>query len=102
MNKSPFPPITMQISEVQFVPVKPDDGLIGFASCVLDERHYIGSIAVFTKLSGGYRLVYPTKIIGGRHLHYHHPLTSEASREIESAVIERVEQIFERGRSANT
>jgi len=84
----------MQISEVQFVPVKPDNGLIGFASCVLDEQHYIGSIAVFTKLSGGYRLVYPTKIIGGRHLHYHHPINHEAGEAIERAILARLIEIF--------
>jgi stage V sporulation protein G len=84
----------MQISEVQFVPVKPDNGLIGFASCVLEGQHYIGSIAVFTKLSGGYRLVYPTKIIGGRHLHYHHPISKEAGEAIEHALIARVEEVL--------
>ncbi len=86
----------MQVNEVQFVPVKPENGLLGFASCVLDSQHFIGSIAVFSKLSGGYRLVYPTKIIGGRHLHYHHPITKEAGEAIEDAILFRVTELLER------
>lgn len=84
----------MQISEVQIIPVKPQDGLIAFASCVLDERYYLGSIAVFTKLSGGYRLVYPTKKIGERHIHFHHPISREAGETIEDAILSKVREIF--------
>lgn len=85
----------MKVSEVQIVPVKPDEGLIGFASCVVDDAFYIGSIAVFTRLGGGFRLVYPTKKIGERHLHYHHPISREASAAIEAAVLRRAAQIFQ-------
>lgn len=82
------------VSEVQIVPVKPQDGLIGFASCLLNEVHFIGHIAIFTRLSGGYRLVYPTKRVGDRQLHYHHPITREAGAAIEEAVLSKVREIF--------
>lgn len=84
----------MTISEIQIFPVKPKDGLIAFASCVLDERYFVGSIGVFTKLSGGYRLVYPTKQVGERQMHLHHPITREASHAVEEAIFRKVEAVF--------
>ncbi len=84
----------MSISEIQIVPVKPQDGLIAFVSCVLDGGYFIGSIAVHTKLGGGYRLVYPTKLLGDRQLHYHHPITREMGKQIEEAIIPVVERMF--------
>jgi stage V sporulation protein G len=84
----------MTISEIQIVPVKAHDGLLGFASCVLENSFYIGSIAVFSKLDGGFRLVYPTKKIGEKNLNYHHPINSETSKEIETAICQKAEQIF--------
>lgn len=48
------------ISEIQIIPVKPKNGLIGFASCVVNNQLYLGSIAIYTRPDGsGYRLVYP-------------------------------------------
>lgn len=91
---------TPSISEVQIFPVKPNEGLIAFASCLLDGSYYIGSIAVFTRLSGGYRLVYPTKKIGERQLHLHHPITREASVAMETAILQKVQEVFERSTSA--
>lgn len=33
------------ISEIQFYPVKPQDGLLGFVSFVLDGKFWMGSVA---------------------------------------------------------
>jgi stage V sporulation protein G len=51
------------VSEIEIIFIKPRNGLIGFASFVLDEKYYVSSVAIYTRLnnSGGYRLVYPTK-----------------------------------------
>lgn len=84
----------MQISEINIVPVKPDAGLIAFVSCVVDSSLYLGSIAVFTRLHGGYRLVYPTKKIGERNFHFFHPISKEATNAIEEAVFPRVKELF--------
>ncbi len=85
----------MNVTDVQIMPVAPRDGLIAFASCVLNGEYRVDSIAVFTKLSGGYRLVYPTKKVGDRQFCYHHPLTPEASRAVEEAVFHKVEALFD-------
>ena len=40
----------MKISEIQIDFVKPRDGLIGFASFVIDENIYISSVAIHCKV----------------------------------------------------
>ncbi|MCX6808009.1 MAG: septation protein SpoVG family protein [Patescibacteria group bacterium] len=84
----------MKISEIQIIPVKANEGLVAFASCVLDDSYFIGSIAIFTRLAGGYRLVYPTKKIGDKNLNYHHPISREASQSLEEAIIGKAELIL--------
>ncbi len=84
-----------EISEIQIVPVKPREGLIAFASFVLDQKYYVGSVALYTRLDGsGYRLVYPTKKIGERNLNTFHPISRAAGEEIEKTVLEKVNEIF--------
>ena len=85
----------MKITEVQIIPIKPKDGLIAFASVVVDNNLYLGSIGIHTKLDGsGYRLTYPTKKVGNRNINIYHPINKKASKIIERAIIEKVKQIF--------
>lgn len=85
----------MTITEVNIVPVKPQDGLVGFASLVVDGNIYLSSIAIYVKLDGSYRLLYPTKKTGMRELNIYHPINWEASKIIERAVFEKCYEIFE-------
>ena len=82
------------ISEIQFYPVKPKDGLLGFVSFVVDSKFWMGSVAIFTRLEGGYRLVYPTRKVGGQNINIFHPINRDVSLQVEAAVIKKVEQIF--------
>lgn len=87
----------MVVDEVSVTPVKPTDGLVAFASCVIDGQLYIGSLGVHQKLDGtGYRITYPTKKIGSRQLNYLHPVTKNAGKAIEQAVIAKCIELFER------
>ncbi len=54
-----------EISEIQIIPVKPQEGLMAFASCVVNEALYIGDIAIHSSLTitEGLRLVYPDNSI---------------------------------------
>ena len=84
-----------KISEIQFIPVKPKNGLLGFVSFVIDEKLWLGSIAVFTKIDGsGYRIVYPTKKVGERTINIFHPINQEAGKAIEEVVTKKVSEIF--------
>ncbi len=85
----------MVVSEVNITPIKPDRGLIGFASVVIDSNIYLTSIAIYTKLDGSYRLLYPTKNIGNRSLGLFYPINRQSSKAIEQAVFKRCNEVFE-------
>lgn len=84
-----------QISEIQIIPVKPNEGLIAFASFVLDAKYYIGSVAIYTRLNGsGYRLVYPAKKVGMKSVNTFHPINKEVGKIIDEAVINKIKELF--------
>lgn len=85
-----------KISEIQIIPVKPNDGLVGFASLVLDNKLYLSSIGIFRKINGsGFRITYPTKKVGEKSLNIFHPINKEVGDAIETAILEKVKRIFE-------
>ena len=87
----------MYVSEVQITPIKPKEGLVGFASCVIDDKLYLGSLGVHKRLDGsGYRITYPSRAIAQKQMHYFHPIRKDVHEKIETAVTERCEALFER------
>ena len=93
---------TIRISEIELIPIKPTGGLIGFASFVIDGRFYIGSVAIYTRLDGsGYRLVYPTKKVGSKNVNVFHPINKEASKTIDEAVMNKINELFDEELSKN-
>ncbi len=86
----------MQITEIQIIPLKPKEGLVGFASCVVDEWLYLGSIGIMTRLSGGYRLTYPTKLIGNNSINLFHPLNKDVGQQIETEIINKYEEVMKK------
>lgn len=83
----------MKISEVQIVPIKPANGLVGFASCVFDDCLYLGSIGIVTRPNGGYRLVYPTKKVAESQIDIFHPLNHKTSSCIEDIIIKKFNEV---------
>ena len=87
----------MEISEVQIIPIKAKDGLIAFASLVINRDIYLSSIAIHLKADGsGYRLTYPTKQVGSKQITLFHPINKEASKSIEEAIIRKIKEVIER------
>lgn len=84
----------MKLTEIQVVPIKPNNGLIAFASFVLDNNLYLGSIGIITRPEGGYRLVYPTKKVGLRNINIFHPINKEFAQSIEKEVISKFEDVM--------
>ena len=85
----------MQISEVQISFIKPKDGLIGFASFVIDGSIYLSSIGIHQKLDGsGLRLTYPKKSATDRQCDLFHPITQAAAKAIENAIFEKIENVM--------
>lgn len=84
----------MSISEIQIIPIKPQEGLVAFASFVLDNNLYLGSIGILTRPEGGYRLLYPTKKVGIRSINIFHPINKYFAESIEKEVISKFEDVM--------
>ena len=85
----------MKLTEIQIQPIKPRDGLIAFASVVVDDSLYLGSIGIHKKLDGsGYRLTYPTKFVGSKSFNIFHPIKSKLSLAIEEAVLNKFKKVM--------
>ena len=84
------------VSEVEIIPVKPHNGLIAFASCLVNSQLYLGDIAIHTRPDGsGFRLVYPAKTLQhGKTVNIVHPITKEAGETIHQAVIGRLQELL--------
>lgn len=85
-----------RLTEIQIIPIKPQNGLVGFASFVLDNNLYLGSIGIVTRLEGGYRLVYPTKKVGVRSMNIFYPINKEFSQSVEKEVIGKFEDVMKK------
>lgn len=83
----------MKISEVEVVFVKPHNGLIAFASCVVDDSLYLSNIAIHKKLNAdGYRLTYPNK---GYYTIFH-PINKTTSQAIESEIFKKLKNVMKK------
>jgi len=86
------------ISEVEILPIKPRNGLIAFASCVINNQFYIGNIAIYSspKSTDGYRLVYPIKTLpNGKTVHCLHPINRDAGETVTKAIIGRYKVLID-------
>lgn len=82
-----------KITEVTIIPIKPKKGLVALASCVIDEKFYVGSIGVYTRLKGGYRLTFPTKKVGDNSINLCHPINQDVGDAIEKAIADEYEKL---------
>ena len=85
----------MQVTEVDIAFVKPKDGLIAFASVVLDDELYLSGIAIHSKLVGsGFRLTYPTRKVGETQFSLFHPIRKPIGLAIEQAIAEKLKNVM--------
>lgn len=91
----------LQISEVQIIPIKPKEGLVAFASCVINNALYIGNLAIYTSLStqSGFRLVYPMKVLpNGKEINCVHPINKETGDSLSEAIIKKFKEVTSKNR----
>jgi len=80
-----------KITEVHIEFVRPKDGLIGFASLIIDGSFYLSCIAIHKKLnSSGYRLTYPNK--GKFPIFF--PINKSIGKLIEQHVLEQLKDVM--------
>ena len=87
----------LEISEIQIIPIKPREGLVAFASCIINNFLYIGSIALYTSPSKpeSFRLVYPSKTLpNGKEISCVHPINKKAGEFISIKIIEKYKEIM--------
>lgn len=83
----------ISISEVQVTPIKPKDGLVGFASVIFNDCLYLGSIGIYTRPQGGYRLTYPTRKAGTTNINVFYPIRKEVAITLEKVIITKFEEV---------
>jgi len=83
-----------KLTEIQIIPIKPQNGLVAFVSFVLDGSLYLGSIGIVTRPQGGYRLTYPTKTVGTRDMNIYHPINKSFAETIEKEVLKKLEEVM--------
>ena len=88
--------MTNRLSEIQIIPIKPQNGLVAFASFVLDGNLYLGSIGIVTRPNGGYRLVYPTKKLAEKNFNIFYPINRDFALAIENEVVRQFEDVMKK------
>ena len=82
--------LNILIAEIQIIPVKPQNGLVAFASFVLNNQFYVGNIAIYTSPSSrnGFRLLFSDKkSTSGKSIKLFHPITEEAGEKVTSEIV---------------
>ena len=83
------------VTEVTLFFIKPQNGLIAFASLVLNDQLYLSGIGIHRKLDGsGYRLTYPTRIVGNGQKQIFHPIRKPLTDAIENAVFNKLKEVM--------
>lgn len=80
------------ISEIKIIPIKPQNGLVGFASLVLNNQFYIGNLGIYSAPSSkeGFRVTFPNKkLASGQVVDCFHPINKEAEEAVSSAIIKK-------------
>ena len=71
-----------------------EDGLLGFASCVLDGRYFLNNIAIRQGEDGQLFLTYPAgKSAGGVQHHHWNPISKDAAQLMENAILGRMRSL---------
>jgi len=83
-----------RISEIQITPIKAKDGLVAIASLVYNDDFYLGSIGLYTRPQGGYRLTYPTRKVSSGNFNLFHPINKRIAEEIQNSVISKFEEVM--------
>jgi len=82
-----------KVDEVRIIPINPiksphhNDVLVALATCIIDSKFFVGSIGVYQRDDGGYRITYPTKRRERSELKLFCPLNVETGQDIEDAIV---------------
>ena len=85
------------VDEIKIYKVeKADDGLVAFASCVLDGKFFLNGVAIYKKMTKGYRITFPKRRDSkGNAKDIFVPINSDAYNSIAVRVINKYLNIYE-------
>ena len=85
------------ISNIQIHPVIPNNGLVAFASCEINDSFYLGNIAIHTAPNNplGYRLVFPTKALSsGKQIPCFYPFKKEIEELVTRTIVKKYVELM--------
>ena len=87
-------PLTVSEIKLRFVE-DGRDGLLGWASCVLNGTVVLNNIAVRRGREGGLMLTYPAKLTtAGTRFYYFNPISSDAAAVLDTAILGKVRELL--------
>lgn len=87
----------VNISEISLIPIRAQKGLAFFASFVIENKFFVGNIALYSRLNrpGEFRTVYPTKILqNGNQIPVFYPINKQVGGEIENVLSEEANRLL--------
>jgi len=85
----------MKINDVTITFVSPKNGLIGFASFVIEGGFLVNGVAIHERLGGdGFRLTYPTRKSGAVIFDICHPINRQVSKNIEAVIFQKLKNVM--------
>jgi len=84
------------VSEVHIVPMRSNRGLVAIASCLVDNKFFIGSIGLYRK-EGQYNVTYPNKKFNRSTMTLFHPINIPAGEAIYDAIVKEYENLLASG-----
>jgi len=86
------------ITEIEVIPIRPQNGLVAFASCAISNAFYVGNIAIYTAPNClfGYRLVFPTKkLASGKQVACFYPFKKDVEEVVTKAIVGKYVELME-------
>jgi len=84
----------MLVTKIKIKKFAPNNGHIGFVSCIIDNWLYINNIAIFSRLnSDKIRLVFPVKKVGDKAIPLFYPLNPQAYYDLENIIFEHYKNL---------
>ena len=90
--------IPIIISNISLVPIRPTQGLLGFASCTIsiaDWHFAISDLSIRSRPDGGLRILYPQKtLVNGAKVNPFIPLDKETGQAIEEPILNKFAELM--------
>lgn len=88
----------LEISQIQICPLRPNNGFLGFAACVVNNQFFVGNIAIYSSplTKVGFRLVFPNKkLASGQVVDCFFPINKESEQQVTKAIIAKYVELMD-------